>query len=172
MRSQRSQLSHLDYNRANCKKESKHALDRLIRQLIHVFDIAPICGISKHVHAGEVSAGILTLNNIDYLVLVGQHPRDDPEIDEVNGVTMIYNIEEGVWIRGSKRPSVGDHHASEVINNKMYLFGGLSTGQSDIQVRASLLHQFAGAVCAAFIPTDYVAARRPSCARNVLNIIT
>ena len=87
------------------------------------------------VTAGEVSAGVLTLNNVDYLVIVGQHPRKDPNFERDDGVTMIYNIAEDIWIRGAKRPSVGDHHASEVIDNKMYLFGGLKLGQNDVQVR-------------------------------------
>lgn len=31
-----------------------------------------------------------------------------------------------VWIVGSKRPIYGHHHPLEVINNKIYLFGGLN----------------------------------------------
>eukprot|EP00892_Ulva_mutabilis_P008543 jgi/Ulvmu1/6060/UM027_0038.1 len=83
---------------------------------------------------GEVSAGVLQFNGNDFLVIVGQHPRKDPDFEQVDGVTMIYNIAEGLWIRGAKRPSKGDHHASEVIDNKMYLFGGLKLGQTDVQV--------------------------------------
>ena len=33
-----------------------------------------------------------------------------------------------VWIEGGKRPKIGNHHAAEVINNKLYLFGGLGAG--------------------------------------------
>lgn len=95
----------------------------------------PMSGLTMLVTAGEVSAGVLTLNNVDYLVIVGQHPRKDPNFERDDGVTMIYNIAEDIWIRGAKRPSVGDHHASEVIDNKMYLFGGLKLGQNDVQVR-------------------------------------
>lgn len=84
--------------------------------------------------AGEVSSAILTLNGVDYLVVVGQHPRKDPNFERDDGVTMIYSIEKETWVSGSKRPEVGDHHASEVIDNKMYLFGGLKLGQEDIQV--------------------------------------
>lgn len=95
----------------------------------------PMCFLRSHpCRAGEVSSAILTLNGVDYLIVVGQHPRKDPDFEEVDGVTMIYNIAEETWVRGAKRPSVGDHHASEVIDNKMYLFGGLKLGQKDVQV--------------------------------------
>lgn len=65
-----------------------------------------------------------------YLVVVGEHPRDDQK----NGVTMIFDLSKQVWYEASARPEVGNHHASEVINNKLYLFGGLSGGEGDIQI--------------------------------------
>lgn len=81
--------------------------------------------------AGEVSAGILKLeDDTPFLVVVGEHPRGATE----NGVTMIFDIERGTWLEGSKRPDIGNHHASEVINNKLYLFGGLTAGHDSIQV--------------------------------------
>jgi hypothetical protein len=38
------------------------------------------------------------------------------------------------WLTGSKRPEIGNHHAAEVINNKLYLFGGLSKGSGTVQI--------------------------------------
>jgi hypothetical protein len=83
-----------------------------------------------HVFAGEVSAGILTLSGTPYLVVVGEHPKNAPE----NGVTLMYNINQKTWHVGSKRPYIGNHHAAEVIGNKLYLFGGLKAGAGAIQV--------------------------------------
>jgi hypothetical protein len=61
---------------------------------------------------------------------VGEHPKGAVE----NGATMIYDIDRGIWYEGSKRPEIGNHHAAEVINNKLYLFGGLKQGGNSIQV--------------------------------------
>lgn len=51
-------------------------------------------------------------------------------------LSIAYNSGGGlqVWITGSKRPDIGNHHASEVIGNKIYLFGGLSKGQATVQI--------------------------------------
>ena len=80
--------------------------------------------------AGEVSAGVLTSGDKAYLIVVGEHPRDDSK----NGVTMMYDFAEQTWQEASSRPEIGNHHASEVIDNEMYLFGGLSNGGGDIQI--------------------------------------
>lgn len=39
-----------------------------------------------------------------------------------------------MWHEGAKRPAIGNHHAAEVISNKLYLFGGLGAGQGDVQI--------------------------------------
>jgi hypothetical protein len=39
-----------------------------------------------------------------------------------------------VWYEGGKRPSIGNHHAAEVIRNKLYLFGGLTSGKNEVQI--------------------------------------
>jgi hypothetical protein len=31
-----------------------------------------------------------------------------------------------VWYEGSKRPYIAGNHAAEVVNNKLYLFGGMA----------------------------------------------
>lgn len=40
--------------------------------------------------------------------------------------TYIYNIASGTYTTGAPRPFSGDHHAAEVINNDLWLFGGLN----------------------------------------------
>jgi hypothetical protein len=81
--------------------------------------------------AGEVGAGILTLNNIAYYIIAGEHPKEEVA---KNGVTMILDLTNGIWHEGAMRPGIGNHHAAEVINNKLYLFGGLSGGEQDVQI--------------------------------------
>jgi hypothetical protein len=77
-----------------------------------------------------VSAGVLTLAGKSYLVTLGEHKKSDTK----NGVTMILDLAAGTWHAGAKRPAIGNHHASEVINNKIYLFGGLAGGEGDVQI--------------------------------------
>lgn len=40
--------------------------------------------------------------------------------------TYVYDIAAGTYFAGAQRLLFGDHHAGEVINNKLYLFGGLN----------------------------------------------
>ena len=40
--------------------------------------------------------------------------------------TYIYDITTGLYTTGAARPYFGDHHAAEVINDKLWLFGGLN----------------------------------------------
>lgn len=35
------------------------------------------------------------------------------------------------------RPAIGNHHAAEVIDNKLYLFGGLGAGKCPARIRNS-----------------------------------
>lgn len=78
-----------------------------------------------------MGAGVLKLNNNPYLVIAGEHPKEETL---KNGVTMILDLTGGEWTEAAKRPSIGNHHAAEVINNKLYLFGGLSGGEQDLQI--------------------------------------
>ena len=82
--------------------------------------------------AGEVSSGVLTLNGNPYLVTVGEHP--DREDDPNHGVTLVYDIRGQQFLTAGKRPEIGNHHASEVYQNRMYLLGGLSAGEAAVQI--------------------------------------
>jgi hypothetical protein len=83
--------------------------------------------------AGEVTAGVLTVEGKAYMLVVGEAPKESS-----NTATLIYDFLEDAWLLGSPRLFVGNHHASEVIDNKMYLFGGLDSGNHTIQI-ASLM---------------------------------
>ncbi|KAI7846245.1 hypothetical protein COHA_000225 [Chlorella ohadii] len=75
---------------------------------------------------GETAAGILInpKNGANWLVVVG----------EGNGGTFLYNTYTGQWKQGVPRPYAGHHIAAEVINNRLYLFGGLNAGGNKIQI--------------------------------------
>jgi N-acetylneuraminic acid mutarotase/glucose/arabinose dehydrogenase len=65
---------------------------------------------------GEVSSG--AVNGVLYLV-GGYYTT----------ATMAYDLKKGVWRSDLPvRPYPGDHHSAEVINGKLYLFGGLGGG--------------------------------------------
>ena len=81
---------------------------------------------------GEVAAGLLIGDTgRRYLVVVGQPPKDS-----WHAWTMIYDVRDGTWTAGVPRPFVGNHHAAEVIDNELYLCGGLTEGESAIQIAA------------------------------------
>ena len=67
------------------------------------------------------------------MLVVGEAPWNS-----TNTATLIYSFSQDLWVIGAPRQFVGNHHASEVIDNKMYLFGGLTTGNHTIQI-ASLV---------------------------------
>jgi N-acetylneuraminic acid mutarotase len=68
---------------------------------------------------GEVAAGIVG----DSLFIVGQG----------SPFTMRYDLAAGVTERlASVRPAVGNHHAAEVIDNRVWLFGGLDAGSGGV----------------------------------------
>ena len=72
---------------------------------------------------GEVSAGLIG----DNLYVVG----------EGNPATYVYALTPppGVWSTAAARPHPGNHHAAEVVNGRLYLFGGLTRGsEGEVQV--------------------------------------
>lgn len=53
--------------------------------------------------------------------------------------TYVYDIINGTYFAGAVRPYGGNHHAGEVINNMLYVFGGLggsTATYSAVQARA------------------------------------
>lgn len=50
-----------------------------------------------------------------------------------NGGTFLYNTATRKWTQGAARPFAGHHIAAEVINNKLYLFGGLKKGGNKVR---------------------------------------
>jgi hypothetical protein len=74
--------------------------------------------------AGEVATGVLTHGGVDYLVAVGDGVYE----------TLIYDIAGQKWASGDPRPFRGSHHASEVIGNKLYLFGGFHIDGTVVQI--------------------------------------
>ncbi len=66
---------------------------------------------------GEVSAGVI--NGMLYIL------GDD------SSATLAYDLQTQQWRSDlAQRPLIGDHHAAEVINGKLYLFGGLGGGSA------------------------------------------
>jgi hypothetical protein len=61
----------------------------------------------------EVSSGVI--NGVLYLV------------GGSTNATFAYDLSTGIWRSDlAPRPILGDHHGAEVINGKLYLFGGLN----------------------------------------------
>ncbi len=72
-------------------------------------------GPSMPATLAEVAGGVI--NGVLYLV------------GEGNFATLAYDLGQHVWFDNlPARPFPGDHHAAEVINGKLYLFGGLDGG--------------------------------------------
>jgi N-acetylneuraminic acid mutarotase len=72
---------------------------------------------------GEVSGGIIG----NWLYLVG----------ESSPATLAYNLSTDTQSPPetlAQRPFPGNHHTAEVINGKLYLFGGLGSGQGKVQI--------------------------------------
>jgi len=53
-----------------------------------------------------------------------------------NGGTFLYNTYTGQWKQGAPRPYAGHHIGAEVINNRLYLFGGLTAGGDKVRLTA------------------------------------
>lgn len=49
-------------------------------------------------------------------------------VGELNPATFIFDVASGTWSTGAARPHPGNHHAAEVYNGRLYLFGGLTAG--------------------------------------------
>ncbi len=71
---------------------------------------------------GEVAAGVV--NGVLYVV------------GEDTNLTMAYDLKAGSWRSNlAQRPRLGNHHAAEVINGKLYLFGGFGGGsEGQVQI--------------------------------------
>jgi N-acetylneuraminic acid mutarotase len=70
---------------------------------------------------GEVAGGVIG----DKLYLVG----------EGNPATLVYDIPTDTWSTAAARPLPGNHHAAEVIGDKLYVFGGLTAGsEGEVQI--------------------------------------
>lgn len=66
---------------------------------------------------GEVSV----INADGKVVVVGEAKKGNDQ-----GPTYVYDVDTGTWSTvGDSRPFVGDHHGAEMIDGKLYLFGGL-----------------------------------------------
>lgn len=66
---------------------------------------------------GEVAAAVIN----DKMYVVG---NGIPILTHAYS-TMVYDFASQSWSRGVKRPFTGNHHAAEVVDNKLYLFGGI-----------------------------------------------
>ena len=89
------------------------------RQMTGVWDAAPAMAVAL----GEVAGGIIG----NRLYLVG----------EGSAATLAYDLATGRWSNDTalaRRPYRGNHHAAEVVNGKLYLFGGLG-GSSEGKVQ-------------------------------------
>lgn len=78
-------------------------------------------GTAMPVALGEVAGGRIAST----LYLVG----------ESSNATLALNLATGTWRSNLPvRPFVGHHHAAEVINGRLYLFGGLGAGAGKVQI--------------------------------------
>ena len=69
------------------------------------------------IELGEVAGGVIR----GVLYLVGEGPAE----------TATYDAQSGQWkTNAAQRPFTGHHHAAEVVNNKLYLLGGLGHGSN------------------------------------------
>ena len=90
------------------------------RQMAGTWDVAAPSPVALAEVAGGIIGGKM------YLVGAG------------TGATIAYDIAAGTWggtTALAQRPYRGDHHAAEVVNGKLYLFGGLGGGsQGKVQI--------------------------------------
>lgn len=70
---------------------------------------------------GEVAGGVIGSR----LYLVGGGNRG----------TFAYDLQTGRWVSGlAQRPVIGDHHAAEVVNGRLYILGGLNGLGGKVQI--------------------------------------
>lgn len=74
---------------------------------------------------GEVSAGYL---------LDGAGRAKVVVVGEGDPGTYIYDVASRKWSSGAKRPKLGHHVAAEVIDGRLYLFGGLAGSGGKLQI--------------------------------------
>ena len=79
-------------------------------------------GTALPVSLGEIASGMID----NKLYVVG----------EANPSTAVYDLTTKTWTTVAQRPYTGNHHAAEVINGKLYLFGGLGAagGNAKLQI--------------------------------------
>ena len=53
-------------------------------------------------------------------------------VGELAPETFVYDTAAGAWSAAAARPHPGNHHAAEVINGKLYLFGGFDNGSEGV----------------------------------------
>jgi len=98
------------------------------RQMVGTWDVAAPTPVAL----GEVAGGII--GGKMYLVGAG------------SGATIAYDIAAGRWGSATalaQRPYRGDHHAAEVVNGKLYLFGGLGGGsEGKVQIYDPLANRW------------------------------
>jgi N-acetylneuraminic acid mutarotase len=83
---------------------------------------------------GEVAGGIVR----DRLFIVGESPSSVSETDSrPTAPTLAYNLSWGIWDQPStraSRPFPDSHHAAEVWDGKLYLFGGMGPAAGKTQI--------------------------------------
>jgi N-acetylneuraminic acid mutarotase len=83
---------------------------------------------------GEVAGGIVR----DRLFIVGESSSSDGEADSAQtGPTLAYDLSRGTWDEPSAhapRPFPDSHHAAEVWNGRLYLFGGVGPAAGKTQI--------------------------------------
>ena len=88
---------------------------------------------SLPVPLGEVAAGIVR----DRLFLVGEPSRDGGSDRRGEAPTLAYDLSRGRWEPPSSRaprPIPDSHHAAEVWDGKLYLFGGIGPAAGKTQI--------------------------------------
>ncbi len=82
---------------------------------------------------GEVAGGIVH----DRLFLVGQSSPDGEPVHPRTSPTLAYDLSRGTWEKPSARaprPFPDSHHAAEVWQGKLYLFGGVGPAAGKTQI--------------------------------------
>ncbi|KAG2445324.1 hypothetical protein HYH02_008790 [Chlamydomonas schloesseri] len=78
---------------------------------------------------------MLTVSGAQTLLVVGQSTNSTN-----NGLTLLLDVESNTWRRGAPRLCFGDHMASAVLDNKLYLVGGFASYCSTCLIWRSLYY--------------------------------